>query len=113
MVKVTSTWKYSTVHNCACKVIEKQTLWGQTIFRVWLPDHDSVVCVPAPSLKPLENACTGSPDYITYVSAAARVADAITQDVLLAPIESSAIPLAHQIRAIKLQEQIDGERSNG
>jgi len=32
--------------------------------------------------------------------AAARVADALTQDVLLAPIESSVIPLPHQIRAL-------------
>jgi superfamily II DNA or RNA helicase len=34
------------------------------------------------------------------VAAAARVADALTQDVLLAPIESSVIPLPHQIRAL-------------
>jgi superfamily II DNA or RNA helicase len=37
---------------------------------------------------------------VTYVTAAARVADALTQDVLLAPIESSVIPLPHQIRAL-------------
>ena len=43
---------------------------------------------------------TGSPDDIAYVAAAARVADALTQDVLLAPIESSVIPLPHQIRAL-------------
>jgi hypothetical protein len=22
-------WQYSTVHNCACKVVEEQTLWGR------------------------------------------------------------------------------------
>ncbi|MGO8861256.1 MAG: DEAD/DEAH box helicase, partial [Acidimicrobiales bacterium] len=37
---------------------------------------------------------------VAYVAAAARVADALTQDVLLAPIESSVIPLPHQIRAL-------------
>jgi len=47
---------------------------------------------------------------LTYLTAAARVADALTQDlsacgdaqagVLLAPIESSVIPLPHQIRAL-------------
>ena len=36
---------------------------------------------------------TGTPAGITYVAAAARVADALTQDVLLAPIESLVIPL--------------------
>lgn len=38
--------------------------------------------------------------HLEYVAAAARVADALTQDVLLAPIESSVIPLPHQIRAL-------------
>jgi len=37
---------------------------------------------------------------LTYLAAAARVADALTHDVLLAPIESSVIPLPHQIRAL-------------
>ena len=36
-------WQYSTIHNCACKVIDEQTLWGQTVCRVWLPDQDAVV----------------------------------------------------------------------
>ena len=35
-----------------------------------------------------------------YVAAAGRVAEALTQDALLAPIESSVIPLPHQIRAL-------------
>jgi len=34
-----SLWQYSTVHNSACKVIEEQTLWGQTVCRVWLPNQ--------------------------------------------------------------------------
>jgi len=59
-----------------------------------------VVRIPASRLKSLESAGTGSPDDIAYVAAAARVADALTQDILLAPIESSVIPLPHQIRAL-------------
>jgi hypothetical protein len=96
-------WQYSAIHNCACKVIETQTLWGDTTCRVWLPGSDSVVRIPADNLKPLEDAATGTPAGITYIAAAARVADALTQDlsacgdaqagVLLAPIESSVIPL--------------------
>jgi len=49
-------WQYSTIHDCACKVIETQTLWGDTTCRVWLPDSDSVVRVSASNLRPLENA---------------------------------------------------------
>jgi len=95
-----SLWQYSTVHNDFCQVIETQTLWGETTCRVWLPGRDSVVRIPASKLKSLESAGTGSPDNIAYIAAAARVADALTQDVLLAPIESSVIPLPHQIRAL-------------
>jgi superfamily II DNA or RNA helicase len=48
----------------------------------------------------LEDAGICSPDAIAYITAAARVADALTQDVLLAPIESTVIPLPHQLRAL-------------
>ena len=94
------TWCYSLDHGQLCQVIETQTLWGETTCRVWLPGRDSVVRIPASRLKPMESAGTVSPDDIAYVAAAARVADALTQDVLLAPIESSVIPLPHQIRAL-------------
>ncbi|MEQ4488485.1 MAG: helicase-related protein [Dehalococcoides mccartyi] len=93
-------WYYSPDHGQLCQVIETQTLWGETTCRVWLPGRDSVVRIPASRLKSLESAGTGSPDDIAYIAAAARVADALTQDVLLAPIESSVIPLPHQIRAL-------------
>lgn len=95
-----NSWYYSSDHGQLCQVIEAQTLWGETTCRVWLPGRDSVVRIPASTLKPLESAGTGSPDDIAYITAAARVADALTQDVLLAPIESSVIPLPHQIRAL-------------
>ena len=93
-------WYYSPDHEQLCQVIEAQTLWGETTCRVWLPGRDSVVRIPASRLRSLESAGTGSPDDIAYIAAAARVADALTQDVLLAPIESSVIPLPHQIRAL-------------
>ncbi|MEA3639183.1 MAG: hypothetical protein VBE63_04480 [Lamprobacter sp.] len=46
-------WHYSSLHNCACKVIEEQTLWGQTVCRVWLPNQDAVVRVPRSALRSL------------------------------------------------------------
>ena len=93
-------WCYSSDHGQLCQVIEVHTLWGETTCRVWLPGRDSVVCIPASRLKSLDSAGTGSPDDIAYIAAAARVADALTQDVLLAPIEASVISLPHQIRAL-------------
>ena len=93
-------WQYSTIHDWACKVIETQTLWGDTTCRVWLPDSDSLIRVSASSLRPIEDTFTYSPTGIAYVVAAARVADAFSHDVLMAPIESSVIPLPHQIQAL-------------
>lgn len=93
-------WYYSQDHGQLCQVIEAQTLWGETICRIWLPGRDTVVRIPASKLKSIESACNGSPDNIAYIAAAARIADVLTQDVLLAPIESSVIPLPHQIRAL-------------
>jgi superfamily II DNA or RNA helicase len=56
--------------------------------------------VSASRLRPIEHSGTASADSIAYIAAAARVADALTQDVLIAPIEASVIPLPHQIRAL-------------
>src|SRR5579875_1068450 len=93
-------WYYSPEHGELCRVIETQTLWGETVCRVWLPGKDAVVRVPAARLRPVQEASVGTVEGIAYLAAAARVADALTQDVLLAPIESSVIPLPHQIRAL-------------
>jgi len=101
-------WYFSPDHRQICQVIESQTLWGDTTYRVWLPGRDSVVCVPASRLASLEDSGTGTAEGIAYLASAARVADTLTQDVLLAPIESSVIPLPHQIRA--LSRAIAGDR---
>jgi len=82
-------------------VLESHELWGERVCRVWLPRDEQVVRVPADHLRPLSESPTGTVDGLRYVAAAARVADALSQDdVLLAPIESSVIPLPHQIRAL-------------
>jgi len=131
-------WYYSLDHGQICQVIETQPLWGETTCRVWLTGSDSLIRVPASRLVPLADSGTGTADGIACVAAAARVADALTQDMLLAPIESSVIPLPHQIRALSrdiandrvrylLEEQkkaspemvplilihVDGEKKNG
>lgn len=111
-----SAWQYSTVHNSACKVIEEQTLWGQTVCRVWLPNSDSVVRISASGLIPLASRPSSlTTDHIAYVAAAAKVAEvlegftsATDGHVLLAPMESNVIPLPHQIHA--LSRAISGDR---
>ena len=109
-------WKYSTIHKSACKVVDEQTLWGQTVCRVWLPNQDAVVRVPQSDLCELGtlNSELGT-HHILYVSAAAKVAEVLEGSssasdghVLLAPMESNVIPLPHQIHA--LSRAISGDR---
>ena len=84
---------YSLEHQQPCQVLSTQDLWGEVVHRVWLPESNAVV-----RLRPdqLETTTSG----LAYTVAAAKVAEVLTQDVLLAPIESSVIPLPHQIRAL-------------
>jgi DNA or RNA helicases of superfamily II len=96
----TGEWVWNQEHGELCRIIEAQTLWGETTCRVWLLGKDTVVRLPAARLRPISEVGTGTADEVAYVAAATRVADALTQDVLLAPIESSVIPLPHQIRAL-------------
>jgi len=101
-------WTYSLDHNQTCLVMETQKLWGKTTCRVWLPDKETAVRLPLDRLKPLSNNKDSVPDQISYIAAGARVADALTQDVFLAPIESTVIPLPHQIKA--LSRALSGDR---
>lgn len=94
MLKIdTNSWYYTPDHGQLCQVIETQTLWGETTCWVWLPNSDSLVRLSAFRLAPLGDSGIG----IAYVAVAARVADALTQDMLLAPIESSVIPLTKSV----------------
>ncbi len=102
-------WQYSTIHKSACKVIEEQTLWGQTVCRVWLPNQDAVVRVPRSALQALNLSLRPEIEdhRIGYIAAAAKVAEVLEGGssasdghVLLAPMESNVIPLPHQIHAL-------------
>lgn len=110
-------WKYSIVHNSICKVLDRQTLWGQTIYRIWLPDKDAVVRIPESALQPLNSELQPEIETsrISYITAAAKVAEVLEGSinaseghVLLAPMESNVIPLPHQIHA--LSRAISGDR---
>ncbi len=112
-----SPWLYSTLHNCTCRVIEEQILWGQKVCRIWLPNQDAVVRVPGSALRPLDTELQPEIESwrIAYVAAAAKVAEVLEgsanaagEHVLLAPMESNVIPLPHQIHA--LSKAISGDR---
>ena len=110
-------WYFSTIHNCACKLLDVQTLWGQTVCRVWLPTQDIVVRLPRSALQPLTAQL--SPEIegfrIGYIASAAKVAEVLEGGstgtegpVLLAPMECNVIPLPHQLEA--LTRAVAGDR---
>ena len=111
-----NTWKYSTIYKSVCKIVDEQTLWGQTVCRVWLPNKDAVVRVPLSDLTEPETQNQKSvTHHIAYMAAAAKVAEVLECSsgvsdghVLLAPMESNVIPLPHQIYA--LSKAISGDR---
>lgn len=110
-------WFYSPIHNSPCKIIEEETLWGQKICRIWLPNQNAIVRVSRSALRPLNSELQPEieANRIVYVAAAAKVAEVLEGGtnvseghVLLAPMESNVIPLPHQIHA--LSRAISGDR---
>ena len=101
-------WAWSIAHDEPCRVIEVENLWDAPAVRVWLPTRDAVVRVPESGLRPLDGALDSIPERLTFVAAAARIADTLASDALISPLEGSVIPLPHQIHA--LSRAVSGDR---
>ena len=102
------TWAWSLDHREVCRVIVRDELWGEHRIRIWLPSSDVTARVPPSRLRPISEFPHANPAWLSYVTAAARVAEVLTQDLLLAPIGGSVIPLPHQIHA--LSRAMSGDR---
>jgi len=72
-------WHYSPEHGELCRVIETQTLWDETICRVWLPCKDTVVRLPATRLRPVHETSVGTVDGIAYLT---DIADKVSEMAL-------------------------------
>jgi len=94
-----SSWVWSRKDSQLCYIIENEAVWEHVFCRVWFPLKDEVLRIPAEQLEPLDSARYNF-HYLAYVTAAARISESLHQDVLLALIESSVIPLPHQINVL-------------
>jgi len=101
-------WWHSIDHDEPCRVVDTETLWGQASCLVWLPRRDAAVRILQKRLIPLKAGESHLLDRLSYVCAAARIADALERDALVAPLEGTVIPLPHQLLA--LQRAISGDR---
>ena len=93
------TWCWHERHAAPCRVVDREEMWGETSYRVWLPGKDAVVRARSRDLGPLD-AVRPTVDQILYTAAAAKLLDALEDNLLLAPIQSSVVPLPHQLYAL-------------
>ncbi|MFO7901455.1 MAG: hypothetical protein R6U98_02245 [Pirellulaceae bacterium] len=105
-------WAFSREHRDPVRILEWQTVWNHTTYLVWRPAGEQVVWVTADSLFPLEQREQSEQglDGLIYRVAAARVAEALADDVLLAPLEASVIPLPHHRAKYDLRVSCSLER---
>ena len=93
-------WVFSAIHGEQVRILSVESVWNHAVCEVWIPRLATVERLPAESLMPTQTPKAPRLDRIAYSVCAARIADALTQDVLLAPLEAGVIPLPHQLYAI-------------
>src|SRR5208337_5078838 len=93
-------WVSSPNHGESVRILDVETVWNHTVCQVWVPRKNTVERLAADALAPREQPRKATLDRLVYAAAAARIADALTQDVLLAPLEAGVIPLPHQLYAL-------------
>ena len=92
-------WCWHTRQATPCRVVERLVLWGEAAYRVWLPAKDAVLRARAAELAVLSSV-RPTVEQSLHATAAAKLQDALEDNLLLAPIQSSVIPLPHQLYAL-------------
>jgi len=97
-------WVYLREIGQQGRVIDRETVFGESFAQVWIPEKGSVVRLPADDLEALPHPNLADIRYRAY---AARIIQALPGDVLLAPLDSRVVPLPHQIHVL---DRVVGER---
>lgn len=92
-------WCWHARHAAPCRVVDRQDVWDETAYRVWLPAKDAVIRARAIDLLTLDSV-RPTVEQILHTAAAAKLLDALEDNLLLAPIQSSVVPLPHQLYAL-------------
>ena len=92
-------WCWHARHAAPCRVVDRQDVWGESAYRVWLPAKDVVIRARATDLLTLESV-RPTVEQTLHTAAAAKLLDALDDNLLLAPIQSSVVPLPHQLYAL-------------
>ena len=104
----TGDWCWFTRQASPCQVIERQDVWGEVAYRVWLPAKDAVVRARALDLASLESV-RPSVEQILHTTAAAKLLDALEELLAatkhLAPCQATAEKARAAIAKAKGEEQ--------
>ncbi|MCV3780641.1 DEAD/DEAH box helicase [Pseudomonas aeruginosa] len=92
-------WCWFVRQATPCRIVERQDVWSEIAYRVWLPAKNTVVRARAQDLDELAAVCPVV-EQILHTAAAAKLLDALEDNLLLAPIQSSVVPLPHQLYAL-------------
>ena len=93
-------WVWSMHHGETGQVVAVEVLWGLRTLRLWLPTSNAIVRVTAETVSAVGDRPPPNELDLVFTAAAARIADALSTDALLAPVESKVIPLPHQLHAL-------------
>src|SRR5262245_12265061 len=94
-------WWQSLDHDEPCQVVDTEVLWNQATCLIWLPRRRTTVRALQGRLAPLKSNEHWPRERLSFVCSAARVADALERDALVAPLEGSVTPLPHQLQALQ------------
>src|SRR5690606_19871792 len=92
-----------------CRVVERQDVWGEVAYRVWLPAKNTVVRARAQDLDDLA-AVRPPVEQILHTAASAKLLDALEDNLLLAPIQSSVVRLPNRRYGLKRARGRDRSR---
>ncbi|WP_394474859.1 helicase-related protein [Ralstonia mannitolilytica] len=92
-------WCWHARQASPCRIVDRQDVWGEVAYRVWLPAKDAVVRAKAQDLGELTSV-RPTVEQVLHTAAAAKLLDALEDNLLLAPIQSSVVPLPHQLYAL-------------
>ena len=97
-----SSWIWSNTHKTAGQILECEDLWGQKRYRVWFPSLNTVLLQRPEEIEDRKDTAeTAKASLVQFASTAGRLLDLLSDDKLLAPVDSAVIPLPHQIRALR------------
>lgn len=85
--------------NQEVEIIKKRTLFGKNICQIKVLSTGEIIDVKESDLNSVSSLLSQS--YISYLALAAKIKNEVAQQTVLAPYESSLLPLPHQILALE------------